>query len=67
MKMIKVTITIEEVKERDAIAIHHNFKSDKDTTLPEMLIANAVLAASIRITEDMQGDMKVLEPEACRD
>ncbi|MBU0791726.1 MAG: hypothetical protein KKC55_14850 [Gammaproteobacteria bacterium] len=65
--MIKVTITIEEVKERDAMAIHHNFKSDKDTTLPEMLIANAVLAASIRITEDMQGDMKALEPEACRD
>ena len=65
--MIKITITIEEVKERDAMAIHHNFKSDKDTTLPEMLIANAVLAASTRITKDMQGELEEIKPEACRD
>lgn len=65
--MIKVTITIEEVKERDAMAISHNFKSDKNTTMSEMLIANAVLAASKRVTDDVQGDMKPLEPEACRD
>ena len=65
--MIKITTTITEVKERNAMAIHHNFNSDKDTTFPETLIANVVLAASKRATEDVQKDMKPLEPEACRD
>ena len=65
--MIKITTTIEEVKERDAMAIHYNFKSDKDTTLPEMLIANAVLAAVIRVTDDMQEELEEIKPEACRD
>ena len=65
--MIKIITIIEEVKERDAMQINHNFKSDKDTTMSEMLIANAVLAASKRVTEDVRGDMKAPEPEACRD
>ena len=65
--MIKVTTTIEEVKERDAMVIYNDFKPDKDTTMSELLIANAVLAASKRVTKDVQGDMKAPEPEACRD
>jgi len=65
--MIKITTTIEEVQERESMAIHFNFKADKDTTMSEMLIANAIMAASKRVTDDMQGDMKPIEPEACRD
>jgi len=67
MKMVKITITIKEVKE-GTMVIEHDFKPDEDTTLPEMLAANAMLAASLKESNKRCAKRYTpLEPEACRD
>ena len=64
--MIKVTITIEEVKERDVMKITKH-RSIKEGTTLEAITSTAVLNAVDRIIHDLWDNPKKLGPEACRD